>query len=190
MGYFESIIFTLEQYGLTDVIIPFLLIFTIVFATLTKARILGGGAAAKKYNVIFALSIALLTVIPHVTGRYPPGKDVIEIINSAVPQVSIVAIAIIMFLVLIGIFGAETRWWGGSLGGLIAIGAFVAVIFIFGNALGWWGVNAPSFFRDPATQGLIVIILVFGLIVWFVTAEPGTGAESWIKKIGDAISGR
>ena len=185
MGYLENIFIRLDQIGLTDVIIPFLLIFTIVFATLTKAKVLGGGPGAKKYSVILALSIALLTIVPHVTGQYPPGKDVVQIINTAVPQVSVVAVAIIMFLILIGIFGAETTWWGGAVSGLVGLGAFIAVIYIFGQALGWWGVNAPAFIRDPATQGLVIIVLVFGLIIWFVTAEPGQ--RGLLEAIGDTL---
>lgn len=98
----ENVIYYLESMGLTDVILPFVLVFTIVFAVLQKAKIFGD--QSKKYNVIFALVVGLLVVIPHVTGRYPPGADVVDIINQAIPSVSVLVIAIIMFLVLVGIF--------------------------------------------------------------------------------------
>jgi hypothetical protein len=182
MAFFENSLYYLEQWGLTDVILPFILIFTIIFATLQKAKLFG--ADSKKYNIIFSLAISLLVVIPHVTGKYPPGADVIEIMNEAIPSVSVIAIAIIMFLVLIGIFGAEAKW-GGWMSGLVLLFSLIAVTWIFGKAAGWWG-YMPFFLADPDIQALIVIILVFGIIVWFVTAEPG-GKGVWdsLKEIGE-----
>ena len=41
---------TLESWGLTDVLLPFLLVFTIIFAILQKSNILGEGK--KNFNVI------------------------------------------------------------------------------------------------------------------------------------------
>lgn len=182
---FQRAIYYLEMWGLTDVILPFMLIFAIVFATLAKAKVFG--SESRKFNLVVGLAISLLVVIPHVTNRYPPGKDVVTIINTAIPQVSAVAVAIIMFLVLIGIFGAETSWWGGLVSGVVVIGALVSVVYIFGNAIGWFNIM-PSWLSDPSTQALVVIVLVFGLIVWFVTAEPGKpGVGGLLEKIGNAF---
>jgi len=182
MAFFQNAIYYFEQWGLTDVILPFILIFTIIFATLQKAGLFGGDS--KKYDIVVALAISLLVVIPHVTGRYPPGSDVIVMINEAIPSVAIIAVAIIMFLVLIGIFGAETKW-GGWMSGLVIIFAVLAVTWIFGKAAGWWG-YMPFFLSDPDMQALIVIILVFGIIVWFVTSED-TGSSVWdkLKDVGE-----
>ena len=47
----------LESYGFTDALLPFLLIFTIVFAVLQKTNILGKDK--KNFNVILALVLAL-----------------------------------------------------------------------------------------------------------------------------------
>ena len=102
MAAMQSALYSLESWGLTDVILPFVLIFTVIFAILQKAKIFG--AESKKYNVVFALAISLLVVIPHVTGTYPAGLDAVDIINQAIPSISVLAIAVIMFLVLAGIF--------------------------------------------------------------------------------------
>ena len=167
---FRDALISLEEFGLTDVLLPFILIFTIVFAVLQKSRILGEGR--KNFNVIVALVIALTVVIPHVTNDYPPDRDVVEIINESLPSVSIVIVAIIMVLVLIGVLGGETRWAGGLFGGVIAIIAFLTVGAIFANSAGW--LSVPSWLEDPDTQALIVIIVVFGLIIWFITRESST----------------
>lgn len=184
----RNTLYFLENWGLIDVILPFILIFTVMFAVLQKAKLFG--TDSKKYNIIVSFVISLLVVIPHVTGRYPPGADVVEIINTAIPSVSLIAIAIIMFLILIGIFGAEAKW-GGWASGLVLILSAGAILWIFGKAAGWWN-NMPRWMDDPDLQALIVIILIFGIIVWFVTSEPGEGKGFWetMKNIGEKSFGK
>jgi hypothetical protein len=181
---FTQFIQTLENYGLTDVLLPFLLIFTIIFAVLQKTHILGEGR--KNFNVVVALVISLSVVIPHVTNSYPPDADVVEIMNNALPNVSIIIVAIIMVLILIGLMGGEARWMGGSLSGWIAIISFLIVIFIFGRAAGWFE-TLPRWLwwlDDPNTQALVVIILIFGIIIWFITSD--TESEK-VSKLGGAL---
>ena len=188
MATMQNALYYLDNWGLTDVILPFILIFTIIFAVLQKSKLFG--ADSKKYDIIVSLAISLLVVIPHVTGRYPAGMDAVQIINSAIPSISVIAIAIIMFLVLIGIFGAETKW-GGWVSGLVLLLSAFAVVWIFGKAAGWW-YRMPFWLDDPDTQALVVIILVFGIIVWFVTSEPGEGKGFWetLQDIGSKAFGR
>ena len=63
----QDFIMLLDAWGVTDVLIPFILVFTIVFAVLQKTKILGDGK--KNYNVMIALVMALAVVIPHIFGR-------------------------------------------------------------------------------------------------------------------------
>ena len=169
----------LESYGLTDALLPFLLIFTIVFAVLQKTNIMGAGK--KNFNVIIALVLSLTAVIPHVTGTYPEGYDVIQILNNALPQVSLIAVAAIMLMLLVGLFGAESKWMGGSLSGWMAILSFFIIIFIFGGAAGWWtDITEWISWWDEDTAALVVIILVFGVIIWYVT-KPETKGEGAVK---------
>jgi hypothetical protein len=168
---FVEFVEVLESWGLTDALLPFLLIFVILFAILQKTKVLGEGK--KNFNVIVSLVISLLVVIPHVTNSYPPEGDVVLIINTALPQVSIIFVAIIMLLVLIGILGGEAHWMGGSLSGWIAIISFIVIIWIFGRAAGWFS-YVPGWLRwiqDPDVWALIVILLVFGIVIWFITRD-------------------
>ena len=64
----ENFVRALDGWGLTDVMLPFLLIFTLVFAIMQKTKILGEDK--KNFNVIIALVMALLVVIPHITSSY------------------------------------------------------------------------------------------------------------------------
>ena len=182
----------LDAMGLTDVMLPFLLIFSIVFAVLNKAKIFGKDK--KNIDVIVALVIALLVVKPHVTGAYPPGGDVVEIMNNAIPHVSIVIIGIVMLLIMIGVFGVNIDLAGSSLGGIVALLAALIVFFIFGKSAGWFGGNLPSwlgFLNNPDTLALIVVLLVFGIIVAFVTGEDegnaGKGIMDFFDEIGKSV---
>lgn len=174
-GIFERGLLQLESMGLADVLLPFLLIFTVVFAVMHKTKILG--ADKKNFNIIIALVMALAVVIPHVLGKYPPGADVVDIINTALPNVSLVAVAVIMVLLLVGLFGGESNWGGSNFAGIVAIAAFIVVGWIFyaaANPASGPASWMPAFLQDPDTQALLLIIAVFGLVIWFITKEPST----------------
>ena len=131
----EGFVRTLENWGLTDVMLPFLLIFVIVYAILQKTKILGEGR--KNLNVIIAVVVGLLVVIPHVTGRFPADSDPVLIINDALPQVSIVLVAVVFLLILIGVFGQDYVFLGVSMPGWIALVSFITILLIFGGSAGW-----------------------------------------------------
>jgi len=169
----------LESWGLTDVMLPFLLVFTIIFAMLQKTRILG--EKKKNLNVVVSLVFALLVVIPHVTGtyRYMMGPyDPVDIINRALPAISIVVIAILMLLLLVGLFGGEVKFFGMAFRGWIVLISVIIVVWIFGAAAGWWWgwwwVN--DLFGSDAIA-IIIILVVFGLIIAFITGGEGEREE-------------
>ncbi len=184
----EGFIRILEQWGLTDVLLPFLLIFVVMFAILQKTKILGDDK--KRFNMAIALVIGLLVVIPHVLGMYPPNADVVEILAKALPQVSILVVAILMLMILIGLLGAEATWMGSALSGWVAIAAFIIIVIIFGGAAGWWR-NWWWFerFFGSDTIAVIIMLLVFAIIIWFVTRGEGKGEnmETAWTKIGSGV---
>lgn len=202
MAVYDQMIYMLESYGFTDVILPFILIFTILFATLQKVRILGEGK--RNFNITLAFAITLMVIIPHITmgtadpfdGRLINGMpDAIEIINNALPSISVLVVAVIMLLLLIGLFGGESKWMGSSLSGWIAIIAFLAVAWIFGGAAGWWGYGQRSYsygwfvatFGED-TVALVVAILILAVIIWFITREDTKQEKaSLLAKVGDEV---
>ena len=170
----EEFVRTMESWGLTDVMLPFLLIFTIMFAVLQKTRILG--EEKRQINMVVSLVFGLLVVIPHVTDSYPSGFDIVEVLNQALPSVSVVVVAVIMLLILIGLFGGEAKFLGAALPGWIAFLSLLVILFIFGNAAGWWGGQWGSwmtnFFGEDAIA-IMIMILVFGIIIAFITGGEG-----------------
>lgn len=167
----QDLLIALDNIGLRDVLLPFILIFAIVFAVLSNINLFGKDK--KNINVIIALVLALTAVIPHVTGGYPPNADVVEIMNKAMPQVSLVIIAVIMLLLMVGAWGLRYSGEGSSLKGAIVILSIGAVIYIFGSAAGWFGMGIfQSISANPETVAVIVALLIFGIIIWAITAEP------------------
>lgn len=166
----EDVILNLESWGVVDVLLPFLLVFTIIFAILQKSKILGQDR--KNMNIIIAVVMGLLVVIPHITGSYPAGADVVDIMNAALPNISLVLVAIVALLLLLGIFGAELS---GKVSGGIVAAAIIGVLYIFGAAAGWWGDWdwVVGVFGEDAIA-VAIIIVVFAAIIWYITKEEGS----------------
>ena len=93
----------LRDFGLFDVILPFLLVFTITFAVLEKTRILGSvkvhgtedSIPNKNLNSMVSFSIALLVVAT---------ANIVRAINESLPNIVLLLVAAISFLILIGVF--------------------------------------------------------------------------------------
>jgi amino acid transporter len=185
----SSFTFLFERYGIMEFLLPFILIFTIVFAILQKSQILG--TDKKNFNVVVALVLGLLFVIPHFTGDYPLGYDPVQVINDSLPSISLVAVAAIMLLLLMGIFGAR---FAATFSPIIAVAAIAFVVYIFGASLHFWDDPSTTFswWTDQTTE-LLIVILIFGLVIWFITKEPGEGKifgkiGDWLKSITEQIN--
>lgn len=180
---FENFFMSLDRVGLIDVLLPFLLIFTIIFAVLEKSKILGEGK--KNMNVGIAIIFGLLVVVPHVTGNYPAGYDPVKIINAALPSVSLLVVAIIALMILIGVFAHDRVMLGVSAPGWIGLFSVLALVFIFGSAAGWWTGGLVDWLERIFGSDIIavlIMILVFGIIIAFVTGGGGEAEKGGLLK--------
>ncbi len=175
-GVFSNFMYWLDYWGVREIILPFILIFTIFFAVLQKVQMFG--EQSKKYNVVLSLAIALVTVIPHATGMYPSQYDIVSIINDAIPEVALLVLVVVLLLLMLGLgFGREAA--GFAIGGWIAVVAAIILVLIFIGSL----TTIPILsYIDPSIQALIVILLVFGLVVWFVTRGDEEDKRTWWEK--------
>jgi hypothetical protein len=195
----------LNDIGLLDIILPFILIFTVIFAVLQRTKVLGkdeNGEPYKNFNVVIALVMGLSAVIPHVLWGAGPGStrcmlnngllDVVCIINNALPSVSLIVVAVLMLLIIIGIWGANINIAGNSLGGIVTIFSILAIIFIFAIAAGWRANYWPRWLMSQETQALIIVILVFGLIIRFIVGpskkkDKDPNDKSALTKLGEVL---
>src|SRR3989338_897960 len=79
-----DIILYLQQLGVYDYFLPFLLIFAIIFAILAKTSILGKDKT--NINAVISMVIGLLLVVQ---------QNIVSIINSFLPRASLVIIILI-----------------------------------------------------------------------------------------------
>lgn len=180
-------IIQLQEIGLFDTLIPFMLIFTIVFGVMTKVKIFED----KKFNVIIALGLSLITVFQHII--YPGSQyDVIGVINSALPQVSLVMVAVVMLFLILGLFGKIPMLGEDRVSGVVGFLAVLVIVYIFGSSAGlnWWG-DLPNWLYDREVYALVVVLLVFGLIIRYITGkdEHAEAEESWLKDAAKFFGG-
>ncbi len=167
----QAVFSSLNQWGLTDVLLPFLLIFTVLFAVLQKTRILGKGS--KKYNVVVSFVMAFMFVMPHVLGEKVLGYDPVALLNSVLPTASVVVVAFVLLLLFIGVFAAGEFHGAKGLIGWFAGISFLVLFYIFGAAAGWWyGWSWLSgLLGGSDTIAVIVMLVVFGIIIAYITGE-------------------
>jgi hypothetical protein len=184
---FNDVFLVLEQYGALDSLLPFLLIFTVIFAFLQKGKFLGDGK--KNFNVMVAFIISAMTIIPHLIGTYPLGADPILIINNAIPNVSVWIIFLVMLWIVIGMLGGGIGI-GSTMGSVLALISFIVIVVIFGQSAGWWngGVLPAGLggLLTPETVGIIVVVAAFVIVVMFITGE-GSGPSFGNLKVAEGV---
>lgn len=183
-GSASSLVNALQQWGFVDLIIPFTLIFAVLFALLSKLDLFVG-KEGKKYNTIISAAIALLIVIPHVLSPRP--DDVVSILNRFLPEFVFVTIAILILLVLVGLVGGSKTVASGIIVGLAGLIAVVYLGMVILSSVSAY--NLPfTFLSDPNFQALVIVLLVLGLVVWYIGHEESTEkwydtTEKWLKGI-------
>jgi hypothetical membrane protein len=163
----------LEKVGLFDVVLPFMLVFTIVFAILEKTKVFGTEEIdGKKYtkknlNAIAAFVIAFLVVA---------SSELVEVITKVSSNVVILLLLAILFLMLVGSFfkeGEPVHLQGGW-NVLFMIIMFVGIVLIFLDALGWledtWEFLGGS--AQGEGIGAIILIVIIVLFMVFIVREP------------------
>ncbi len=179
---FRAVIEFFGRIGLYDVVLPFILVFTIVFAIFEKTRVLGheehdGHRYPKKnLNSMAAFVIAFLVVA---------STRLVAIINQTASQVTILLMAIVLFLLLVGAFlkEGETSGLEGGWRSTFMIFSFIGIILIFLNAVGWlddlWGAVSIGGNGTEAAGAVALLIIVIAFMVYTVRdLDNPTGSQT------------
>jgi hypothetical protein len=154
---------------LTSWILPFLLIFVMVFAILEKSKLFGDGNS--KIDVIISLVVGFLSV------SVPYSR---EVIVELMPWLGVGLAALFVFFVLysfvVGDKMLEDDWMKYLLIGIVGI---FSVVVIF-NVTGFWELisaqNYSFLGEGPLTN--LFFILILGLIVFWVMKSSGSGSSN------------
>jgi hypothetical protein len=174
----------LERLGLFDVLLPFMLIYVMVFALLERTRVFGvdkintenGPIEISKQNLnaMFAFSISFFAIL---------SSQVVQTLHRAIGPVMIFLLLIVLFLMLVSVFNAEgmfdfTKGKGWMIGFIVVI--LITIILIFmGSIQNGAGQSWLTVFWDFASSqvntgfvGAIILLLVMIGIVAFVGGSP------------------
>ncbi|MBS3072059.1 hypothetical protein J4408_03645 [Candidatus Pacearchaeota archaeon] len=144
-----------------ETVLPFLLIFAVVFAILQKTEILGKGK--KQIDSIVALVIGLIVVA---------FGQAVGIIVYLIPVLAIAIVVILAFMILYGMTFAQGDFkihWGVQTA-IAILGAIVIIValLIFTGA---WDYLSALFYSDSsaiATNMIFIVLggIAIGFIVW------------------------
>ena len=181
----------LTRLGIFETLLPFLLVFTLVFAFLEKTKVFG----VEKYrsdvdNVVYDVpkknlnSMAAFCIAFFVVAS----AQLVAIVSKVTSQVVLLIILVFCFTLTVGAFQKETKEGFSLDKGLwkwvFEIVVFLGIALIFLNALGWlddifnWFNNV---WGSEATASLIMVLLLIGLMV-FITYEKKPGKSKDAEK--------
>jgi len=138
-------------------LLPFLLVFVIVFSILQKAKILGEDKRAA--DVIVAMVIAFIFV---------GVSSVVDVTLKFIPIISLFLILILGFLLLFGFAGIKIE---GNKGLQIAIGIVLGLAFI-GTVLWSTGILASIKFTQEVVQYIVLFLVFGGALALIVATAP------------------
>jgi len=174
----------LTRFGLFDVVLPFLLVFTLVFAVLEKTRILGKDDKGNpKANLDAMISFAMALIFLAAT-------KLVQALNIALPYVVIMLVIFICIILLVAAFYKDEEFdffknYGKMRGPILAV-VIIGVVAAFTFAMGWstgiisWvTANWNSTVFASIFFGILVIVLIA-----IIVKSPSSG-ESPGKNGGD-----
>lgn len=143
-----------------ETILPFLLIFTIVFAILQKSKFLGDGK--RQLDAITALAIALIVI---------SFAQAVGIILQLIPFLAVSLVVLLILFILLGAFWKDSipKGYGTFMAAIVTVAVAIAVMY-FTGAWEWmldllYGRTGDS---DMIANIIFIVIIVAAVIavVW------------------------
>lgn len=176
----------LDKFGFFDVVLPFLFVFTLVYAILDKTKILGtekvGGEEVPRKNInsMAAFAIAMFVVA---------ASQVVEVIRQALPIVILVLVALISFMMLAGsLLGSKEFSFDQRKGWKIflTIILFLSIVLIFLGVIKhesgktWltiiWDYIVENWASGPLISSIVFLGIII-LVIWYVMGKKEEGGK-------------
>jgi len=182
---FGNVITFFEKIGIYEVVLPFIMVFTIIFAILEKTRVFGiekikGEEYTKKnVNSLVAFCVAFFVIA---------SSQLVEIILQVSAQAVILLLLSIFFLILIGSFhkqGAISLEEKSGWRGLFMVIMFLGIVLIFLQAIkmpsgqSWMEFGMAWLTRNISSGFVASIILLTGLVffIYWITQPQALGVK-------------
>ena len=164
---FEDLLFSLENIGLFQFILPFLLIFAVIFGVLSWTNMFGGN---KGVHVIIAVVIGLLAI------RWSVYTDFLNIIS---PKLGVGLVIILVLVLLMGLFiPADSQAIMGWV--MMAVGVVIAIV-IFAQTYSDFGYG--GYVTSDLIGWVVITALLIGILVVIVLGN-NSSKPSTSKKLG------
>lgn len=144
-----------------DLILPFLLVFAVVFAILEKSKILGEDK--RQVNAIVSLVIALVTIT---------FASAVNIINNLIPFLAVAVVIILVFMILLAFVASGKEGLQlhtgikVTLGIIIALAVIIAILFATGTWDTVYDYVAGKSQSSTIVTNVIFIIIAIGAVIW------------------------
>ena len=161
---FYDLFTQLQGSGFYEFLLPFLLIFAVVFGILEKSRIFGEGA--KAINAVIALVLGLL-----ITSQF----EVVRSLTTFLPRMSYFIIIAMMFLIFIALFAGDIR--GGFKGFVLFFVVIAGLLGLYWSLAPVMGFDVPIWLDDNWPTLTIVITVIVLIVVVVKGGETYTDAE-------------
>ncbi|MBS3074697.1 hypothetical protein J4447_04595 [Candidatus Pacearchaeota archaeon] len=152
-----------ETLGIFAYVLPFILIFAVVFAVLDKIPIFQG---KKGINMVIALAVGLLSLQFNVVTVF---------FGEIFPRAGIGLSVVIVALILAGAFikwddTSSHKWIFFGIGALAFIIITITSLSAFSSpGFNWW---------DQYGSAIIILLIVIGLVVAVMVSKGGSGGSS------------
>jgi len=165
-----------NQIGVFSYVIPFLLMFAVIFAILQKTKILTGDSENKGLLAIISIAISLLAL----------QFDIVSIFFATIfPRFGVGLSIFLVLLILLGFFYDGTDK-GKGMNGLRWIGILTGVGVVIWTLVSWddWlGFGGFSWWIQEYFWSLVILAGLIGIIYWVTSSgndkpRPAKGAGS------------
>jgi len=168
-----SVFYYLEDMGIYEFFLPFLLVFVIVFAILEKTFIFGstGPKTDRKpktnINVVVSFIVGLLFL----------NTDLVLMMNSYLSRMSFFVVLGVMFMLVVAMFSSGSQFngfpmWAGVIISLIAV--------VWSLSSGPYGAGMPYwyFISDSLISILLVLAVLGGIVYLIAFAGRNAGTDT------------
>ncbi len=160
---FYELLGNFDQIGGFDLLLPFLLVFTLIFAVLQKISLFG----KDKHNI--DMIVALVMSIFFLNNTY-----LIFILQKFLPSVSLILIVVLMFLLVFGLFGKKTefkehmRGWAFLFSLVAILFALFSDLFVPGGMYPGYGVGGflDGLFGPGNTAMVWALVFIVIFMMW------------------------
>ena len=164
-GGFGDLLAQWQAAGIFSYVLPFLLIFALIYGLLMKTKIFGVQKSGRAISAIIALAVGLMALQFDLVPRF---------FSEIFPRLGVGLAVLIVALILLGMFSPNRTWVTYT---YFAIGAIILIVVLFNTAqmLGWRGSLSGIYYLPSWVMSFVLIVVVVAIIV--AASRPPKGKQ-------------